>query len=228
MLTKSVVLSSLAALALAEAAVEPRVTQAPVRRQTFGDAGDDIDDFLDGAGTRVDDLIDGAGSGVDEIISRASTAAGGVAGDVSTFLSDLGGDVSAASACASLFSSLEGSMPTPTGDFLEAMASDGVEGLETDVCKLAEDLEDDEQKEQWESFRSSASSWYADNSEAVSSAIDACPTGLHIEDLVKELDCITGESSGSSDGDDEDAATRVAGLAMAVAGAAVGVVAVML
>ncbi|KAL2107404.1 hypothetical protein VUR80DRAFT_5280 [Thermomyces stellatus] len=222
MLTKSVLVSSFAALALAEAAAhEPRITQAPVRRQTFGDAGDDIDDFLDEAGTRLGDI--GAG---------ASSLLGDLGDGASSLIGDIGGGVQSLGACAEVVASLD--IPTPTGDLMEAFASAAIDERETDICKIAEDLDDDI-KEQWEDFRSSASSWYAENSEAVSSAVKACPSALGIGDAVADLDCITGGSNGGdsdsdSDGDDgpDDAATKVTGLAMAAAGAAVGVVAVML
>lgn len=229
MLTKTVLVSSLAAVALAEAAAEPRITQAPVRRQ-FGEAGDEVDEFLDNAGTAVGDLVDGAGSNIDDIISRASTMAGGLGDDVSSLISQFGGGVSGIEECTSALKSLTGDMPAPTGDLGEALASAGLDDRETDICKIAEDLDDDE-KEEWESFRSSASSWYAENSNAVSSARNACPTIPLIDDLVGELDCITGESTSNNNDDDDDddsSAMRVTGLAMAAAGAAVGAVAVML
>lgn len=225
MLTKTVLLSSFAALALAEAAAQPRITQAPVRRQTFGDAGDKVDDLLDGAGSKAGDLIDGASS----LLDGAGTKVDDLIDAASTFASGLGGDATKLGQCASAAKDLT-DMPTPTGDLASAFASAAIDASSTpDVCQIGDDLPDD-LKEDWESYKAEASKWYAKNSEAVSSAIKACPSQLDIEGTVKDLDCLTGGSSGGDGGDDDDdsGATRIAGIAAALAGAAVGAVAVLL
>lgn len=207
MLTKSVLLSSFAALALASAAAnpaEPRVTTAPVRRGA-GDIGDDIDDLIDGAGSKAGDIADGAKTKAGDLIDQASSL--------------VGDDVTKLGACASAAQKIDGLPPTPTGDLASAFVS-GIEAKETDLCKAGDDLPEDLQ-EDWEDYKSEASKWYSDNSAAVKSAIDACPTALELEKFVKSADCITGE-------DGEGAAARFTGAAAAVAGVAVGAVAVLL
>ncbi|SPO04253.1 uncharacterized protein DNG_06936 [Cephalotrichum gorgonifer] len=229
MLTKSILVSSFAAVALANAAANanpgPAPTPAPVRRQ-FGDIGDEIDDVLGGAGTNLDNII-----------SKASTFAAGVGDDVgglvskaSTLATGLGGDAAALTKCLSAAAKLT-DVPTPNEELIKVVAT-----LTADFCSPGTAIPSSLSSE-WNEYTSEVKDWYAKNSDAVSAVISDCPTQTNF-DFSQVTGCLAGDAGSNSNGgsgngsgnsgDDGSAATRVTGALAAAAAALVGAAAILL
>lgn len=232
MLTKSILVSSLAAAAFANAV--PEVTQAPAVRRQFGDIGDDIDDVISDARTNVDDFVSRAKTNIGDLGDKATE----LGGDIASKASEFGGGV--ASGASDIVDNIAGctdaaklitEAPMPTGDLLKAILSIGNDGdVSGDGCamtsELPESLSDD-----WEDYQSSAMSWYSENEDKVSKAISSCSIDPSVIAQITGCAAPTGSAGaeGSDDSDDDDsAASRVGGIAAAIAGAAVGAVAVLL
>ncbi|MBE3045013.1 hypothetical protein IMZ48_21135 [Candidatus Bathyarchaeota archaeon] len=228
MLTKTVLFSSFAALALAKAAANPapQVTAAPIRRDA-GDVGDKIDELAGDAGDKAEEIASKAGTKLDDLKDKAGTKVDDLKAGASSLISEVGDEATKIGKCSSAFESLT-DYPTPTGDLADALMTGAIGALSTDVCKIGEDLDEDLQ-EDWTSFKASASEWYSKNSAAVKSAADACPTALGLDDLVNNSECITGEKGGKTGDDEEEgSAARFTGIAAAVGAVAVGAAAILL
>ena len=230
MLTKTILVSSLAAVAFANAV--PEVTQAPAVRRQFGDIGDDIDGVVSDARTNIDDFVSRATTNAGDLADKATEIGGDIASKASEFgggvaskASDIGDDILGCTDAMKLMTEA----PLPTGDLLKAIVSIGNDGdVSGDGCAMSteipESLSDD-----WEKYQSSAMSWYSDNEDKVSSAVESCSIDPSIVAQITGCAAPSGsaDAEGSDDDDDDSAASRVTGIAAAVAGAAFGAVAVL-
>lgn len=231
MLAKTILVSSLAAAAFANAV--PEVTQAPAVRRQFGELGDDIDDIVSDARTNAEDIISRAKTNIGDLGDKATEVGGDIASKASEFgggvaskASDIGNDIMGCTDAVKLITE----MPTPTGDLRKAILSIAADGdVSGDGCAMTSEipksLSDD-----WEDYQSSAMSWYSDNEDKVSKAVSSCSLDPSLVAQITGCAAPSGSAGadGDDDGDDDSSASRVGGIAAAVAGAAFGAVAILL
>lgn len=232
MLTKTILISSLAAAAFANAV--PEVTQAPAVRRQFGDLGDDIDDIVSDARTNAEDIVSRAKTNIGDLGDKATEIGGDIASKASEFgggvaskASDIGADIMGCTDAAKLITE----MPMPSGDLFKAIASIAADGdVSADGCAMSSEIPSS-LSDDWEDYQSSAMSWYSDNEDKVSKAVSSCSLDPSV--VAQITGCAAPSGSAGADGNDDDddddsSASRIGGIAAAVAGAAVGAVAILL
>lgn len=241
MFTKVVVVSSLAATALAAAAPapEPVITAAPALRRGVGDAlgglGSDIDNIIGDASSAIGNLGDNAG----DLISKGIGGASDILGDIGTNLGDIGTNLGEFGTCISAGLALATEIPKPPQEVAEAIASAVVTAKPSDNCfgtLVPSSIQSD-----YSAYESSLASWYAQNSDKVSSVLSVCPTlpAEYSESISSLTPCNTalaaaasgsGSGSGGSGSGGDSAATtyRVTGAVAAIVGGAIGAAAFLL
>ena len=235
MLTKTLVVSSFAAAAIAAAAPQPVITAAPAIRRGVGDA-------LGGLGSDIDDLIGDATANAGDIISKIGEGASDIAGDIATGIDNLGTNLGDFATCASVGAAIITSLPKAPEGVLEAVASAAVTAKPDDNCYgtvIPSSLQS-----AYSSYESELASWYAQNSDKISSLTSVCPSIP--ADYTDSLNSITpcssalqaastgssgsGSGSGNNGGDAGGAASsiRVTGAVAAIIGGTIGAVAFLL
>lgn len=239
MYAKALLISSFAASALAVAA--PAITAAPARRDvgdTLGNLGDNIDDLIADATQAAGN----AGDNIGDIVSKIGSGASDILGDLGTELGNIGTNLGEFATCASAGLAIITSLPKAPEGVLEAVASAAVTAKPTDNCYgtvIPSSLQS-----AYSSYETELASWYAQNSDRVSSLVSVCPTiAAEYSDAIDDaVPCATavaavggsgsdsGSGSGSNNGDAGGAASsiRVTGAVAAIAAGAIGAVAFLL